>query len=223
MWTKTQVAATIDHAVLKPFATQNDVIEACNLGKDYHVASVCVRPTDVPLAYQILADSGVMVSAVIGFPHGANRKETKALEARLAIADGAKELDMVMNVGQFLSENFDLVQQDIAAVVAEAKPQQVLVKVILETCYLTPEQIAKACQIAEAAGANFVKTSTGFGEGPATPEAVTVMLQTVGNRLGVKASGGIRSYDKAALYLDLGCLRLGVVSTKAVVDGAPDA
>ena len=223
MWTKKQVAATIDHAVLKPFATQKDVIEACNLGIEYHVASVCVRPTDVSLAHHILFGSGVKVSAVIGFPHGAHRPETKALEAKLAIADGAEELDMVMNIGQFLSDNYDFAEQDISAVVTEAKLQKVKVKVILETCYLTPAQIAKACQIAEAAGANFVKTSTGFGEGQATPEAVKVMLQTVNNRLGVKASGGIRTFEKAVLYLDLGCQRIGVVSTKAVVDGAPDA
>ena len=223
MWTKKQVAATIDHAILKPFATQKEIIEGCNLGKECQVASVCVRPTDVPLAYQILAGSGVKVSVVIGFPHGAHRPETKALEARLAIADGAEELDMVMNIGQFLSENYELVEKDIAGVVAEARPHKVQVKVILETCYLNPEQIAKACRIAEAAGANFVKTSTGFADGPATPEAIAVMLHTVGKRLGVKASGGIRTYEKAAAYLDQGCQRIGVASTKAVLDGAPDA
>jgi deoxyribose-phosphate aldolase len=222
MWTKKQVAATIDHAVLKPFATDKDIIEGCNLGKEYGVASVCVRPSDVPLAKKLLDGSGVAVSVVIGFPHGAHRPEVKALEARLAIEDGAEELDMVMNIGQFLSGNFDLVEYDICGVVEAAKPKGAIVKVILETCYLSPEQIAQACRIAASAGADYVKTSTGFGDGPATPETVAIMLQTVGDVMGVKASGGIRSYATAAAYLDQGCKRLGVAATKAVLDGAPE-
>ena len=221
MWTKSQVAKTIDHAVLKPFATDQDIIEACRLAKEYHIASVCVRPTDVPLAARELAGSDVVPSVVIGFPHGANRPEVKALEARLAIADGAAELDMVMNIGKFLSGDLDHVRRDIAAVVAEAKPHGVLVKVILETCYLSLAQVAAACKIAEAAGADYVKTSTGFGDGGATPEVIGVMVQTVGQTMGVKASGGVRSYATAAAYLDQGCKRLGATATKAIVDEAP--
>jgi len=147
----------------------------------------------------------------------------KALEARLAIQDGATELDMVMNIGKFLSGDYAFVQKDIEAVVAEAAPKGVLVKVILETSYLTPEQVAKACQIAEAARANFVKTSTGFSDGGATPEVIDIMLKTVGKTMGVKASGGIRSWDTAVGYLRQGCKRLGVGSTEKVLDGAPDA
>ncbi len=222
MWTRKQVAATIDHAVLKPFATDKDITEGCNLGKEYGVASVCVRPSDVPLAKKLLQGSGVKVSVVIGFPHGAHRPEVKALEARLAIEDGAEELDMVMNIGQFLSGNFELVERDICAVVEVAKSKGALVKVILETCYLSPEQVAQACRIASSAGADYVKTSTGFGDGPATPEVVAIMIQTVGSVMGVKASGGVRSYETAAAYLDQGCKRLGVASTKAVLDGAPE-
>ncbi len=222
MWTRKQVAATIDHAVLKPFATDKDIIEGCNLGKEYGIASVCVRPSDVPLAKKLLQGSGVKVSVVIGFPHGAHRPEVKALEARLAIEDGAEELDMVMNIGQFLSGNFELVERDICAVVEVARSKGALVKVILETCYLSPEQVAQACRIASSAGADYVKTSTGFGDGPATPEVVAIMIQTVGNVMGVKASGGVRSYAVAAAYLDQGCKRLGVASTKAVLDGAPE-
>ena len=224
-WTRQQIAATIDHAALKPNMTDQDIVENCRLGKRYHVASVCVRPSDVALTAKELAGSGVVPSAVIGFPHGAHRPEVKALEARLAIEDGAKELDMVMNIGKFLSGDDAWVRRDIKGVVAEARRARgVLVKVILETCYLQPDQIARACQIARDAGADFVKTSTGFGDGPATPEAIDVMVRTVGDRLGVKASGGIRSYEVACGYLDQGCKRLGsAAGTPAVLDAAPDA
>jgi deoxyribose-phosphate aldolase len=224
MWTRKQVARTIDHAALKPFMTDDDIRAACRLGKKYSVASVCVRPSDVALASQELAGSGVVPSVVIGFPHGSNRPEVKALEARLAIDDGARELDMVMNIGKFLSGDDAWVWRDIEAVVAEARKHTgVEVKVILETCYLSPEQIARACQIAKAAGADYVKTSTGFGDGPATPEAVQVMLKTVGDSMGVKPSGGIRNYETACLYLDMGAKRLGVASTEAVLEAAPEA
>lgn len=221
MYTRKEVAATIDHAVLKPLATDQDVIDGARMCTRCQVASMCVRPTDVALAAQQLAGSGVDVSMVVGFPHGSNRTEVKVLEARLAIQDGAVELDMVMNVGKFLWGDYDFVQRDVAAVVAEAHQQDVLVKVILETCYLSPEQIAKACKICEAAGADYVKTSTGFGDGPATPQAIDVMVKTVGRTMGVKASGGVRTYETAVGYLEQGCQRLGVASTEAVLDGAP--
>jgi deoxyribose-phosphate aldolase len=224
MWTREQVAKTIDHAALKPFFTDADIRAACRLGKKYGVASVCVRASDVVLAAQELAGSEVVPSAVIGFPHGAHRPEVKALEARLAIADGARELDMVINIGKLLSGDEAYVQRDIEAVVAEARRHPgVLVKAILETCYLTPEQIARACQLAQAAGADFVKTSTGFGDGGATPEAIAVMLKTVGGSMAVKASGGIRTYETAGRYLDMGVQRLGVAATEAVLDNAPQS
>jgi deoxyribose-phosphate aldolase len=205
--------------------TDQDVAANCQLGIRYHVASVCVRPSDVALATKELAGSGVVPSVVIGFPHGAHRPEVKALEARLAIEDGAKELDMVMNIGKFLSGDFAWVRRDIEGVVAEAKRAGgVLVKVILETCYLTPDQIATACEIARDAGANFVKTSTGFGDGPATPAAIDVMVKTVGDTLGVKASGGVRNYEVACGYLDQGCTRLGSAGgTPAILDAAPES
>jgi deoxyribose-phosphate aldolase len=223
-WTKRAVAATIDHAALKPNMTDEDIIAQCELGKNYRVASVCVRPGDIALTARQLAGSGVVPSMVVGFPHGAHRPEVKALEARLGIDDGARELDMVMNIGKFLSGDYDWVRRDIAGVVAEAKKAgDVLVKVILETCYLTPDQIAKACEIVRDAGADYVKTSTGFGDGPATPEAIDVMMRTVGATMGVKASGGVRSYETACGYLDQGCKRLGAAGgTAAIVDAAPD-
>ena len=221
MYTRQQVAKAIDHSVLKPFFTAADVVKGCNLCRARGVGCLCVRPGDVALAASELKGSGITVCAVVGFPHGSNRPEVKALEGRLAIEDGARELDMVMNIGQFLSGNYDVVRKDIEAVVAVAKMRRVLVKVILETCWLTPEQIAKACRLAEAAGADFVKTSTGFGDGPATPEAVDVMIKTVGKTMGVKAAGGVRTWETAVGYLKQGCKRLGVASSEAVLDGGP--
>jgi len=221
MYTREQVAKAIDHAVLKPFAKAEDVIKACKMCRARGVGNLCVRPSDAALAARELKGSETTVSVVVGFPHGSNRPEVKALEGRLAIEDGARELDMVMNIGQFLSGNYDAVQKDIAAVVAEAKPRKALVKVILETCWLAPDEIARACKIAEAAGADFVKTSTGFGDGPATPEAIDIMVKTVGRTMGVKAAGGVRTWDTAVGYLAQGCKRLGVASTEAVLDGGP--
>jgi len=220
MWTQEKVAQTIDHAVLKPSMTDADIVEGCRLGKKYKVATVCVRPTDVPAAAKELAGSPVKVSMVVGFPHGANRTEVKVLEAQLGMADGAAELDMVMNIGKFLSGDYEYVRKDIKAVVEAAHPRGVLVKVIFETCFLTLPQIAQATELAIAAGADFVKTSTGFAEGSATPEAVAVMLKTAAGRIKVKPSGGIRSFDKAAAFLEQGAHRLGVGSTQAVLEGA---
>lgn len=221
-FTREQVAKAIDHAVLKPFATDADVEAGARMCHERGVGNFCVRPTDVARAAAILKESETTVACVIGFPHGSNRPEVKALEAKLAIEDGADELDMVMNIGKFHSGDYAFVQKDIEAVVAEARPHGILVKVILETCFLDPEQVARACKIAEAAGADFVKTSTGFGDGGATPEAIAVMIKTVGSTMGVKASGGVRSWDTAVAYLDQGCKRLGVGSTENVLDGAPE-
>ncbi len=222
MWTRKQVASTLDHAALKPNMTDDVIAANCELGAKYNVASVCVRPSDVPLAKKTLDGSGVAVSVVVGFPHGANKPEVKALESKIAIEDGAVEIDMVMNIGKFCTGDYEWVQRDIEAVVGEAKPKNVLVKVIIESCYLTPEQIAKACEISKAAGADYVKTSTGFGDGPATPEAIDIMVKTVGDTMGVKASGGVRTYETACGYLDQGCKRLGVASTEALLEGAPE-
>ena len=222
-YTKAEVAKVIDHAVLKPNSTDKDVLAHCKMCVERGVGDICVRPTDVALAVKATRGSHTTVACVVGFPHGSNRPETKALEAKLAIQDGVQELDMVMNIGKFMSGDYAFVQKDIEAVVAVARPKGVLVKVILETCYLTPEQVAKACKLAEAAGANFVKTSTGFADGGATPEVIDIMLKTVGKTMGVKASGGVRSWETAVAYLQQGCKRLGVGSTEKVLDGAPDA
>ena len=212
------VARRLDHAVLKPTATVRDLEEAAAMCGARGVGCLCVRPVDVAAAVRLVAGSDVAVASVVGFPHGGHRPEVKAEESRLAIDDGARELDMVMQIGRFLSGEHDLVRRDIEAVVAEAKPRGVLVKVILETCHLSPVGIAEACRIAEEAGADFVKTSTGFAAGGATPEAVAVMLRTVGGRLGVKASGGIRSWHDAVRYLAMGCTRLGVGAAAEILD-----
>ncbi len=223
MYTKEYVAQRLDHAVLKPTQTVRDLAENAQMCAARGVGNLCVRPSDVADAVRLLAGSRTTVSCVVGFPHGSHRWEVKALEAQLAIADGAKELDMVMNINRFLSGESQAVRDDIAAVVAVARPHKVLVKVILETCYLSLEQVADACRLAEAAGAQFVKTSTGFGTAGATPEAIDVMLRTVGARLGVKASGGVRTWDTAVAYLRQGCSRLGVASAAAILDGAEAA
>jgi deoxyribose-phosphate aldolase len=218
-YTVSEVAATLDHAVLKPDFTDADIEMHAKMCIARGVKSMCVRPCDVALAAKCLAGSKVFVSVVIGFPNGHHRSEVKALEAGLAINDGARELDMVMNIGKFLSGDHDYVRRDIAAVVAVAKPQGVLVKVIQESGYLTLEQVAQACLLTEEAGADFVKTSTGFGPGSATPEIIGVMLKTVGGRLGVKPSGGIRDWQTAVDYLAQGANRLGVGSTEVILDG----
>jgi len=219
MYSKKEVAARFDHAVLKPFSTREDVLRDARMCAERGVFSICVRPSDVALAHETLDGSDTIVSMVVGFPHGSNLSAVKALEAEKGILDGARELDMVMNIGCFLSGDYIRVEQDISEVVEVVRSAEALLKVILETCYLDAAQIAEACRIAEAAGADFVKTSTGFGTEGATSEAVAVMLETVGDRLAVKASGGIRDWDTAVAYLDQGCARLGVGSTETVLDG----
>lgn len=218
-YTVEEVAATIDHAVLKPDQTEQDVRENAQMCIERRVASLCVRPCDVKLAAELLKDSPVMVSCVLSFPHGADAKAVKAFQAKQAIEDGAREIDMVINIGQFLSGNYDAVREDIKAVVDVAHASDVKVKVIQESGLLTMEQVVKACELSCEAGADFVKTSTGFNSTPATPEIIDVMIKTVGDRMMVKPSGGIRTWETAVAYLEQGVDRLGVASTEAVLDG----
>jgi deoxyribose-phosphate aldolase len=214
-----EVAATIDHAVLKPDQTETDVSESAAMCIERGVASLCVRPCDIKLAAELLKDSTVMVSCVLSFPHGADTTATKVFQAQQAIADGVDEIDMVMNIGQFLSGNHDYVRDDIKAVVEIAHARRVAVKVIQESAYLTLEQVAKACELSLEAGADFVKTSTGFAPSSATPEIIEVMVKTVGGKMGIKASGGIRTWAQAIGYLQQGATRLGIGSTTTVLDG----
>lgn len=219
-YTVADVAKTIDHAVLKPEMVAADIEKNAKMCIERGVRSLCVRPCDVALAYSILKDSPVDVSVVVGFPHGSNKTETKVLETKLACEEGAVEMDMVMNIGKFLSGDYEYVKNDIAGVVEEAKKHGAIVKVIMETCFLSLEQVEKACLIAKEAGAAFVKTSTGFASGSATPEVVDVMIKTVGNCMQIKPSGGIRTWETAVGYLEQGADRLGVGSTEAVLDGS---
>lgn len=218
-YTIEEVAAKIDHAVLKPDQTEADVRENAAMCIQRRVASMCVRPCDIRLAAWLLKDSPVMVSCVLSFPHGADTTHTKMVQARQAIADGAQEIDMVMNIGRFLSGNLDDVRKDLKAVIDTAHADGLAVKVIQESCYLTLEQVALACNLSSEAGADFVKTSTGFGPSSATPKIIDVMVRTVGGKMGVKASGGIRTWQQAVGYLEQGATRLGIGSTETVLDG----
>jgi deoxyribose-phosphate aldolase len=218
-YTIPQVASVIDHAVLKPELTTDDVRKHAAMCKERGIGALCVRPCDVALAHTLLQSSDCRVCAVIGFPHGASRSEVKALEAKLAIQDGAEELDMVMNIGRLRYGDHAVVRQDIESVVSVAHAHNIIVKVILETCLLTDDEIATACQLSLEAGADYVKTSTGFAGGGATPEAVAIMLETVGDHMKVKASGGIRDWQTATNYLEQGCSRLGIGDSETVLDG----
>jgi len=218
-YTKQEVAATIDHAVLKPEFTDKDLKEHADMCIENGVFSMCVKPCDVKMASKLLKDSLVKVSCVLSFPHGTDTTAVKVFQAKQAIEDGVDEIDMVMNIGKFLSGDFEYVKNDIKAVVDVAHTFGIIVKVIQESGYLTLEQVAKACELSYEAGADFVKTSTGFGPGAATPEIIDVMMKTVGDKMKVKPSGGIRTWEAAVGYLNQGADRLGIGSTVAVLSG----
>jgi len=207
----------IDHTLLKPSATTADIIKLCNEAKQYNFFSVCVNSCFVPLAHKTLEKSPVSVCSVVGFPLGAMSTESKAFEAKTAIENGADEIDMVINIGLLKSGDFGAVTADITTVKKTIGSK--VLKVILETSSLTQDEIIKACEICVVAKADFVKTSTGFGSGGATMEAIKIMKETVKNRAKLKASGGIRDFETAKLFIDLGVHRLGVSSGIAIVEG----
>ncbi|MCK4259076.1 MAG: deoxyribose-phosphate aldolase [Halanaerobiales bacterium] len=213
-----EVGQMIDHTLLKPNATEDDVIKLCDEAAKYKFASVCVNPSYVALASKRLRGSGVKVCTVIGFPLGATTSTTKAMETRDAIANGATEIDMVINVGALKSGNNAQVKKDIEAVVGAACGQG-LVKVILETSLLTDEEKVRACLLSKYAGADFVKTATGFGPGGATLEDISLMRKTVGKEMGVKASGGIRDLETAQAMIAAGATRIGASASVAIVKG----
>lgn len=208
----------IDHTILKADATKDDVMKIIEEAKKYHFYSVCLNPTWVSLAAKELQGAPVAVCTVIGFPLGANTSEVKAFEVKNAIENGADEVDMVINIGELKDGNYDKVQKDIEAVVEAAK-DQALVKVIIETSLLEREEKIKACELAKAAGADFVKTSTGFSTGGATIEDVKLMRETVGPEMGVKASGGIHNAKEAMAMIEAGATRLGASSGVAIMNG----
>lgn len=214
--TPAQVAHMVDHTLLKPESTPSDVAELITEATRLGTYSVCVSPSQLPV--QIPADSQVLVATVVGFPSGAVKSAVKAAEAAQAVKDGAHEVDMVINLGAVKAGDWDLVQSDIAAVRAEA-PAPTVLKVIIESAALTDDEIVAACKASEAAGADFVKTSTGFHPaGGASEHALALMSQTVGTRLGIKASGGIRDGKTALKMIAAGATRLGLSGTQTVLE-----
>ncbi|KQU59538.1 deoxyribose-phosphate aldolase [Rossellomorea marisflavi] len=213
-----QIANMIDHTLLKPESTKEQVEILCQEAKEYTFASVCVNPTWVSYAHELLEGTQVKVCTVIGFPLGASTPEVKAFETKDAIANGATEVDMVINIGALKSGDDALVKRDMEAVVAASKGKA-LSKVIIETCLLTDEEKVKACKLAVEAGADYVKTSTGFSTGGATVADITLMRETVGPDIGVKASGGVRSLEDAQNMIEAGATRLGASSGVKIMQG----
>ena len=211
------IASYIDHTMLAPQATVSQIRKLCEEAVKYHFASVCVNSCHVALCAELLKGTYVNVCTVVGFPLGAMSTKAKAFEAECAVADGAVEIDMVINVGALKDENWTFVEDDIRAVKKACGGK--LLKVILETCLLTDDEIVRACQLSEAAGADYVKTSTGFSKGGATAEAVSLMRKTVGDRLGVKASGGIRDRESALKMIEAGASRLGCSAGVKIMEG----
>ncbi|SYX82404.1 deoxyribose-phosphate aldolase [Paenibacillus alvei] len=212
------IARMIDHTMLKADAVQADIAKLVEEAKQYQFASVCVNPTWVAYCAEQLAGTEVKVCTVIGFPLGASTSAVKALETQDAIANGATEVDMVINIGELKAGNDEFVLKDIEAVV-KAASGKALVKVIIETCLLTDEQKVRACELAVKAGADFVKTSTGFSTGGATREDVALMRKTVGQQTGVKASGGVRSLEDVNSMIEAGATRIGASSGVSIMNG----
>jgi deoxyribose-phosphate aldolase len=216
--TERQVAKAIDHSLLRPELDDAFVEAGCRLAVEYDVASVCVRPVDVRRAAAILAGSDVKVGTVIGFPHGSSTSATKVFEAERALEDGATELDMVVDIGALKSGRDEDVRRDIEAVVAVAHRSGAIVKVILENAYLTDDEKVRGSRLTEAAGAEFVKTSTGFAPSGATHEDLDLMRRTVSPDIQVKAAGGVRTLDALIDVMNLGVTRVGATATKAIID-----
>jgi len=214
----TNIAAMIDHTLLKPDATKKQIETLCQEARDHKFFSVCVNPAWVSTAKELLNGSGVKICTVIGFPLGATTTETKAFETKNVIGLGADEVDMVISIGALKDGNDQFVEQDIRAVVEAAK-DRALTKVIIETSLLTDEEKKRACELAVKAGADFVKTSTGFSGGGATSEDIALMRQTVGPNIGVKASGGVRSTQDALSLIEAGATRIGASASVAIIKG----
>lgn len=211
------IAKMLDHSTLQPFLTDEDIRKGCELALRYDTASVCARPCDMPLVASLLRGSDVKVCTVIGFPHGTHRTAVKVAEAKQALADGCTELDMVINIGKLLGGDEDYVRDEIRQIVQVAHEAGALVKVILETCYLTDAQKVTACHLSEEAGADFVKTSTGYGTKGCTIQDLQLMRRSVSERVQVKGSGGIRDLDTVLSARAVGATRCGVSATAAIM------
>lgn len=212
------IAQMIDHSLLRPELTEEDVRKGCEIAKKYKVATVCCRPSEVVMVKELLQDSDVKTTTVVGFPHGYNKTETKVFEAEQAIVDGAVELDMVINIGRLLDGDYDYVKNDIRAVVEVAHSNNVAVKVIFENFYLSDEQKKVACRLSEEAGVDFVKTSTGFAGGGATIEDLQLMRAEVSGHVQVKAAGGVRDLEMALKVREIGCTRFGATRTVTMME-----
>lgn len=212
----------IDHTLLKPASTEEQIKKICEEAKEYGFASVCVNAYYTSLVRKELEGSNVKTCVVVGFPLGATTKEVKAFETRQATENGAQEIDMVINVGALKDKKYDDVKEDIMAVVDAAKGKA-LVKVILETCLLTDEEKVRVCELSKEAGADFVKTSTGFSTGGATVNDIKLMRETVGTDMGVKASGGVRTKEDAEAVIAAGASRIGASSSIAIVEGTKNS
>ena len=217
--TKKQLAAHIDHTLLKPTASENDIVTLCKEAREYGFAAVCVNPCFVPLAVKELKDCQTLVCTVVGFPLGSTTTTAKAFETGEAVENGAREIDMVINTGALKEQREDTVLADIKEVVQAAlyANSTAKVKVIIETCYLTREEIIRACQLAQQAGAHFVKTSTGFGSAGATVDNIRLMHEIVGSYLGIKASGGIKTTQQALDMINAGATRIGTSSGVEII------
>jgi deoxyribose-phosphate aldolase len=214
------MADMIDHSLLRPELSREQIIEGCSVAKEYAVASVCVKPSDVALAKKELSDSRVLTTTVIGFPHGSSKTSVKVFEAEEAMKDGAVELDMVLNIGKLMSGEYEYVERDIKAVVDAAHAKGVIVKVIFENFYLSDDLKIKACKICENADADFVKTSSGFAGGGATIEDLRLMRKNCSDKIRIKAAGGVRTLDDALAVRSVGTVRFGATATKAILDEA---
>ena len=214
---KFELARYIDHTLLKPDAKEGDIIKLCKEALEYKFASVCVNASHVKLAYSFLQGTEVRVCTVVGFPLGATTKEAKAFEASQAIENGAAEIDMVINIGALKSGKLDAVKEDIREVAGVCK-DKALLKVIIETCLLTDEEKVTACLLSMEAGADFVKTSTGFSVSGATVEDIKLMRRTIGPNMGVKASGGIRNLESALKMIEAGATRIGASASVSIVN-----
>lgn len=219
---ETDLARMIDHTLLKPEATKEQVTLLCTEARKYSFASVCINPSYVPLCARLLRDCSVKVCTVIGFPLGATSTQAKVFEAEHALRDGAREIDMVINVGMLKSGDFEYVEHDIFSVVTTGRRFGALTKVILETALLTDEEKVKACILAKRAGADFVKTSTGFSKGGATAGDIALMRKVVGNAMGVKASGGVRTREEALAMVASGADRIGASASVKIVSGTDE-
>ena len=220
--TPQDIASMLDHSTLQPYLTEDDIRHGAQVALKYHTASMCARPCDVPVMAELLKGSGVKVCTVIGFPHGAHETAIKVAEAELALKEGCEELDMVINIGRMLRGDEAYVRDEIRQIVEKAHAAGAIVKVIIETCYLSDEQKKRACELSEEAGADFVKTSTGYGSKGCTIEDLVLMCASVSDKVRVKGSGGIRDLDTVLKARAAGASRCGVSATEKIMAEAEE-